>query len=74
MTKLPWPCWFTSPDGSGTEIFDHESDVPRGWTTGAERVSIEAVMAPANSPIHEPPPAPALEKRGRKPKAEPLDL
>ena len=70
MIKLTWPCWFTSPDGSETEIFDHESDVPRGWTTGAEKVTIEAVKPAA----HEPSPMSALEKRGRKPKPEPLDL
>lgn len=47
MSKLTWPCWFSSPDGSQSVIFDHESDVPRGWTSGAERLTVEGISAPA---------------------------
>lgn len=47
MTKLTWPAWFNSPDGKSKAIFEHESDVPRGWTSGAEKITVTALKEPA---------------------------
>lgn len=64
MTKLTWPCWFSSPDGSQSAIFTHESDVPCGWTSGAEKITVEGASAPAPKLEKQPMAAPTakLEK------------
>ncbi len=36
-----WPAWYSSPDGSETEIFNSADEVPTGWTTGAEKAKAE---------------------------------
>lgn len=54
MTKLTWPCWFSSPDGKQSDIFQQEFDVPRGWTTGAEKITISDIIAPAEKPAAAP--------------------
>jgi hypothetical protein len=41
MTDKNWPAWYSSPDGSETEIFASAEDVPTGWTTGAEKAKAE---------------------------------
>lgn len=37
MKKLTWPAWFNSPDGKTNAIFEAAEDVPKGWTSGAEK-------------------------------------
>jgi hypothetical protein len=38
MKKITWPAWFNSPDGK-TAIFEKAEDVPKDWTSGAEKQS-----------------------------------
>jgi hypothetical protein len=37
MSKSEWPAWYSSPDGSETDIFHSADKVPAGWTSGAEK-------------------------------------
>lgn len=50
MSKLTWPAWFNSPDGTQSQIFNDESEVPRGWTSGAEKITVAALQEPAAKP------------------------
>jgi len=38
MKDLTYPAWFNGPDGKSA-IFASASDVPTGWTSGAEKIS-----------------------------------
>lgn len=40
MPKLTYPAWFNGPKGE-TEIFDKPEDVPAGWTSGAEKITVK---------------------------------
>lgn len=53
MTDKNWPAWYSSPDGSETEIFHSPDDVPAGWTTGAEKAKPKADKddAQASDPV-----------------------
>lgn len=46
MTKLTWPAWFNGPNGEAA-IFQNESEVPRGWTSGAEKITVAGLREPA---------------------------
>jgi len=46
-TELTWPAWFSSPDGSKTAIFASADGVPKGWTSGAEKLTVESEEKPA---------------------------
>jgi len=39
MKDLTYPAWFNGPDGKSA-IFASASDVPTGWTSGAEKISV----------------------------------
>ena len=41
MKDKHWPAWYSSPDGSQTDIFHAAEEVPDGWTTGAEKAKVE---------------------------------
>lgn len=65
--KSTWPAWYSGPKGE-TKIFANASDVPEGWTTGAEKASLSGakpakVSAPATPPAKadEKPAAPAAK-------------
>jgi hypothetical protein len=49
MSKLTWPAWFNGPNGE-TAICNHESEVPKGWTSGAEKLTVGPVREPAKEP------------------------
>jgi hypothetical protein len=44
MSNLSWPAWFNGPDGEA-EIFDKPEDVPSGWTSGAEKITVDGKPA-----------------------------
>lgn len=48
MKNLTWPAWFSSPDGKSTAVFGSADDVPKGWTSGAEKQAVEGKSAPAS--------------------------
>lgn len=41
MKKITWPAWFSSPDGKTSAIFGAAEDVPNGWTSGAEKQTLD---------------------------------
>lgn len=54
MSKITWPAWFSGPDGKSA-IFESAGDVPAGWTTGAEKLTVSGEKAaetpkPAKTP------------------------
>jgi hypothetical protein len=55
MKTLTWPAWFSSPTGK-SEIFESAGDVPAGWTSGAEKQSVDGGK-PAKTPEPEKPAA-----------------
>lgn len=44
MSNLTWPAWFNGPNGE-TEIFTKPEDVPAGWTSGAEKITVDGKPA-----------------------------
>ena len=45
MSNLSWPAWFNSPSNFETAIFDKPEDVPTGWTSGAEKITVDGKPA-----------------------------
>jgi hypothetical protein len=41
MSKITWPAWFSSADGKKSQIFKDAADVPAGWTSGAEKLTVD---------------------------------
>jgi hypothetical protein len=39
MKDLTFPAWFNGPKGE-SEIFNTPEEVPTGWTSGAEKISV----------------------------------
>lgn len=37
--ELTWPAWFNNADGTKSAIFEAPGDVPKGWTSGAEKIA-----------------------------------
>lgn len=63
MDKLTWPAWFNGPNGQ-TAIFEAPEDVPNGWTSGAEKLSVKGASKPSpapKEPAKEPAKAPAAD-------------
>lgn len=56
MEKITWPAWFNGPKGEA-EIFHKPEDVPAGWTSGAEKITVEAKSKPAAPTNKSVPPA-----------------
>lgn len=46
MKSLTWPAWFNSPDGKNAAIFATASEVPSGWTSGAEKQTVAGNTKP----------------------------
>jgi len=40
MSKLTYPAWFNGPDGEA-KIFNDPAEVPKGWTSGADKAVAE---------------------------------
>ena len=64
MKKITFPAWFNGPNGE-TQIFDCIGDVPEGWTSGAEKQSVNS--APTLTPAPTPTPAPTTSSEGGAP-------
>lgn len=45
MSNLTWPAWFNSPDGKNSSIFAKPDDVPTGWTSGAEKITVDGKVS-----------------------------
>jgi hypothetical protein len=80
MKAITWPAWFSGPDGKSA-IFEAAEDVPKGWTSGAEKQGAKE-SKPAEPPkVPEPPktpetpsteqPKPATKKKAGRPKKAP---
>lgn len=50
MTDKNWPAWFNGPNGEA-EIFNSADEVPDGWTTGAEKRTVEKLTAKSKQPV-----------------------
>lgn len=59
MKKITFPAWFSHPQTGQSAIFESAEDVPNGWTSGAEKQTIDSKPAkePAKSEPAPPPPA-----------------
>lgn len=74
-----WPAWFNSPDGKKSAIFESPDDVPKGWTSGAEkRAAKDAPAEPKPEKVEVSPPSLPRERakaaaEADKPKAAELD-
>ncbi len=53
-----WPAWFNGPEGQSA-VFGSPDDVPKGWTSGAEKRTTKSGPAPAVPPEVEPIKVPA---------------
>lgn len=56
MSKLTWPAWFNGPKNE-TAIFDTPESVPAGWTSGAEKISVDDSKPKAAPKVSVPAPA-----------------
>lgn len=56
MSKLTWPAWFNGPKGESA-IFEAPEDVPAGWTSGAEKITVDGSKPKPAAKVNVPPPA-----------------
>ena len=73
MKKITFPAWFNGPNGE-TQIFDCIGDVPKGWTSGAEKQTVNGAPTPTPAPTTSseggaptPTPAPTTSSEGGAP-------
>lgn len=74
MSKISWPAWFNGPKGE-TQIFNSPGEVPKGWTSGAEQLTVDGSAAPKEpaKPAEPPKNPPAASEGETQEGAETLD-